>query len=52
LAQARVPVSVIYTCGLLATGLILLLLAYERMFDGLWTELLDDLREIVKFLWQ
>jgi hypothetical protein len=52
LAQARVPVSVIYTCGLLATGTHPPLLAYEGMFDGLWTVLLDDLREIVKFLWQ
>jgi hypothetical protein len=50
MAHARVPVSVIYTCGLLTTGLILLLLAYEGMFDGLWTELFDDLKEILKFL--
>jgi hypothetical protein len=48
--QTRVPVSIIYTCSLLATGLILSLLAYEGMFDGLGTELLDDLREILKFL--
>jgi hypothetical protein len=47
--QARAPVSVIYTCGLLAAGLSFLLLAYEGFFDGMWEALIDNLKEIAKF---
>jgi hypothetical protein len=49
MAQARAPVSVIYTCIFLTAGLIFVLVAYEGMFDGLWVELVDDLRDIAKF---
>jgi hypothetical protein len=52
MAQARAPVSVIYTCGLLTAGLIFVLLAYEGMFDGIWDGLIDSLKDIAKFFSQ
>lgn len=50
--MARAPVRVIYVCGLLTAGLILALMAYGGMFDGVLDALVEILKDILKFFSQ
>lgn len=52
MSQARAPVAVIYTCGLVTVGLILGLMAYVGMFDGAWDNLIENLKDLAKFFSQ
>jgi hypothetical protein len=52
MSQARAPVAVIYTCGLVTAGLVLGLMAYVGMFDGAWDILIENLKDLVKFFSQ
>lgn len=49
MSQARTPVTLIYAFGLLAVGLVLVLMNYFGMFEGLWDPLFDVMKEIAKF---
>jgi hypothetical protein len=52
MSHARLPVAGIYTCGVLSAALMLLLLFYFGVFDGLWDVIIEnaDVRTIVKAL--
>jgi hypothetical protein len=49
MAQAPVPVRVIYVCGFVAAGSILFLLIYTGVFQGVGEEIFEMAKEIVKF---
>jgi hypothetical protein len=53
MAQTRVPVTkVIYFCGLSTALMILALMAYAGVFDGLGDALVDIIKPIAKFFFQ
>jgi hypothetical protein len=53
MAQTRVPVTkVIYFCGFTTALMILGLMAYAGVFDGLGDALVDIIKPIAKFFFQ
>ncbi|HZQ96155.1 MAG TPA: hypothetical protein VFA67_14155 [Candidatus Sulfotelmatobacter sp.] len=48
--QSRGAVTGLYFCGALTAGLILALMAYLGVFDGLWNELFESVKDIAKYL--
>jgi hypothetical protein len=52
MSRSRVPVAVIYACGSVTATLILVLLAYDGVFDGALDTLIENLKDIARFFSQ
>jgi hypothetical protein len=48
--RVRGAVTVIYSCALLTLAIIFAFLAYAGVFDGLWNQLYDTLKDAAKYL--